>query len=132
MASAMAAFIPSGVLSWEQAEPDVQPWGEIRKYFIGETSGCRDMFSAVAKVNPGMELHPPQAHLEEEFLVILSGNARWHYEGKESPAKAGDVLYVAPWMLHGITNTGAEPLVFFVSKWIGREDPLVPKTSVRK
>ncbi len=127
MAATLPAFIPSGVLSWEQAEPDVQPWGEIRKYFVGETSGCRDMFSAVAKVSPGWEIHPPHAHLEEEFLVIMGGTGKWHYDGKEFPAKAGDTLYVAPWVMHGITNTGTEPLVFFVSKWIGRETPLVPK-----
>jgi hypothetical protein len=40
-----------------------------------------------------------------------------HLNGKDVPAKKGDVVYAAPWDFHGLTNTGSTPLTFFVVKW---------------
>jgi len=126
----LAKFLPSGVMAWDQMKSEVEPWGEIRKYHVGDTSSCRDMFSAVLHIKPGWEVHPPHRHLEEEFLVIMGGSGLWYHQDKEIPARFGDVLFTEPWALHGIKNTGTETLLFFVSKWIGRETPLVAKSEI--
>jgi mannose-6-phosphate isomerase-like protein (cupin superfamily) len=43
------------------------------------------------------------------------------------PAKAGDVLYAAPWTMHGIKNSGDEPLLYYMVKWSGKTDCGSPK-----
>ena len=42
------------------------------------------------------------------------------------PLRKGDVLYVAPWVMHGEVNTGKEPLEFFVARWAGKGVPVPP------
>jgi mannose-6-phosphate isomerase-like protein (cupin superfamily) len=50
-------------------------------------------------------------------MEITEGEGTWHLNGKDVPAKKGDVVYAAPWDFHGLTNTGSKPLTFFVVKW---------------
>lgn len=107
----------SQVISWDALEPGVGDWGEMRSHFRGESFGTTDALAAIAVVKPGQAVHPAHRHCEEEFLVITKGTGRWHLDGKDFPAKEGDVLYVEPWVMHGLVNTGDEPLTFFVAKW---------------
>ncbi|MGH7455310.1 MAG: cupin domain-containing protein [bacterium] len=68
-------------------------------------------------IKPGQEIHPPHQHAEEEFLMIIEGQGTWHLNGKTFAAHKGDVLYAAPWDMHGIKNTGKTSLSFVVWKW---------------
>jgi len=111
------APIRSGVMTWAEASSQVAQWGEMRAYFRGETYGTTSAFTAVAVIKPGESVHPAHRHAEEEFLVITEGAGRWHLDGKEFHAAKGDVLYAAPWVMHGLVNTGEVPLTFFVAKW---------------
>jgi quercetin dioxygenase-like cupin family protein len=70
----------------------------------------------VVELKAGSEPHPPHQHVDEEFLYVLEGSGTWFLNGKEIPAKTGDVLYTAPNDIHGI-RAGAAPLRFFVAKW---------------
>ncbi len=83
------------------------------------TRSLRDLLVGSVVLQPGQQLHPPHQHAEEEFLYLVSGSGRWSLEGREFPAQTGDLLYLEPWAMHGITNTGSEPLTFFVLKWNG-------------
>ena len=76
--------------------------------------------------------HRPHRHAEEEILVITEGSGTWRLDGKEFPLKKGDVLYVEPWVTHGCTNTGKEPMTFFVAKWNGMGIPLPPEPPAGK
>ena len=64
-----------------------------------------------------MEIHPPHEHAEEEYLMGLECYGTWHLMGRDFPATKGDMLYAAPWDLHGIHNTGDKPLTLVVWKW---------------
>lgn len=112
-----ASRLRSRVISWNDARSHVDNWGEMRTYFTGETYGATNVFTAVAVVKPGQSVHPAHRHAEEEFLVVGSGSGVWHLDGKEFPARKGDVLYAEPWTFHGLVNTGSEPLTFFVVRW---------------
>lgn len=92
-------------------------WGTLITYFQGETTTTKDALSAVAIIKPGMEIHPPHSHLEEEYLLILEGSGTWTLHDKDFPANTGDMLFAKPWDLHGLKNTGAIPLKFAVVKW---------------
>ncbi len=107
----------TGVMTWDQASSNAAKWGEMRTYFTGQTFGTTNMLTAIAVIKPGESVHPAHRHADEEFLVVQEGEGQWHVHGKEFPAKKGDVLYVEPWVFHGLVNTGKEPLTFFVVRW---------------
>ncbi len=108
---------PSAIISQTEAQQEDANWGTFYTYFTGETYGTKDGLAGVAVIKPGQEIHPPHEHAEEEYLMVLTGNGTWHLNGEERPATAGDMLYAAPWDIHGITNTGETPLTFVVWKW---------------
>lgn len=108
---------PSAIVSQQQAQRQDFPWGTLYTYYQGESFGTTDGLAAVAVIKPGQEIHPPHEHAEEEYLMVVEGQGTWHLKGNESPAKAGDMQYAAPWDVHGIRNTGTTPLTFVVWKW---------------
>jgi mannose-6-phosphate isomerase-like protein (cupin superfamily) len=48
-------------------------------------------------------------------------------DGKEFPAKRGDILYTEPWVHHGLTNTSSEPLSFVVVRFNGKGVAVTPR-----
>jgi hypothetical protein len=44
----------------------------------------------------------------------------WHLDGKEWLARKGDVVYAAPWTMHGLKNTGDAALTYYMVKWNGK------------
>lgn len=116
----------SGVMPWAEAKSHRDNWGEMRTYFTGETYGTTNMFTAIAVVKPGQAVHPAHRHAEEEFLVLTDGSGMWHLAGKEFPATKGDVMYVEPWVFHGLVNTSTVPLTFFVVRWNNLHVPPPP------
>ena len=123
--------LESSIVSWEKAKPIKGDWGEMRTYFRGQTRGTRDVFTAIAVVKPGQAVHEAHRHAEEEYLLINEGTGVWHLAGKQSPARKNDILYVGPWVDHGLVNTGDKPLVFTVVRFNpkGIEPPPKPDQS---
>jgi len=107
----------SAIFSQEEANADFQPWGVFHSYFQGRSIGAENILMGTASIKPGQEIHPPHAHFEEEFLMIIEGNGEWSLNGETMPAKEGDVLYAKPWDEHGVTNTGETTMIFVVWKW---------------
>ena len=114
------AVLKSRVVAWDDAQATKADWGEMRFYFRGQTHGTNDVLTAVAVVEPGKAVHRAHRHAEEEYLVVAHGSGKWLLAGKEFPAKRGDILYVEPWVYHGLTNTGQQPLVFIVVRYSGK------------
>jgi mannose-6-phosphate isomerase-like protein (cupin superfamily) len=113
-----AASEPRSVIRTQaDARREDAAWGTLYTYFQGESRGTRDGLAAVAVIRPGQEIHPPHEHAEEEYLMVLEGEGTWHLNGREQPARTGDMQYAAPWDVHGIRNTGRVPLRFVVWKW---------------
>lgn len=110
-------LLKSKIVGWDQAKPIHGDWGQMRFYFTGETGGTKDVLTAVAVVEPGKAVHKSHRHAEEEYLAIVEGTGIWSLDGKEIPAKRGDILYVEPWVYHGLKNTGDKPLTFLVVRY---------------
>ncbi len=120
IAGAVGAETPglaTGVVNSGTARTESFDWGQLITYFSGDSYAATDSLTAVAIIKPGREIHPPHVHSEEEYFMVLEGEGTWSVQGREFPAKAGDVLYAAPWDIHGISNTGTEALKFVVFKW---------------
>jgi quercetin dioxygenase-like cupin family protein len=107
----------SALIRGEDAVPTRGPWGEWRRYFRGHTHGTKDMVVLMVTVKPGQAPHPPHRHAEEEFMILADGSGTWTLDGKEIVAKKGDVVYAAPWTMHGLKNTGDAPLTYYMVKW---------------
>lgn len=109
--------LESAIITSKAAKTQHFEWGTLITYFAGETAGTKDVLSAIAIINPGMEIHPPHEHSEEEYLMVLEGKGTWTLIDKDFPAEAGDIMFSKPWDLHGLKNTGTKPLKFVVFKW---------------
>jgi mannose-6-phosphate isomerase-like protein (cupin superfamily) len=98
-------------------------WGGISIYTEdGEPScGTASVLTAELEFLPGKQLQPPHQHPDEEFQYVIAGSGTWSLNGKEFPLQTGDLMYSKPGDLHGIRNSGGEPLRFFVFKWRGLE-----------
>lgn len=128
-----SAPIPSKVISWDQARSNRGTWGEMRIHFAGDqTFANKAAFAAIAVVEPGKAVHLAHRHAEEEFLFITEGSGVWHLDGKDFPARKGDVLFVEPWVFHGLKNTGDKPLTFAVVKYEPKGVTAPPRPDDRK
>jgi len=110
-------LISSAVVTAKSAKTESAEWGNFSTYFQGETYGTRDALTGVAVIKPGQEIHPPHQHAEEEYLMVIEGEGTWHLNGNDFAAQQGDILYAAPWDVHGLKNTGKAALKFVVWKW---------------
>jgi cation diffusion facilitator family transporter len=92
-------------------------FGEQRVYFRGPTSELSVMIAGSLKLNPGMSPHPPHRHPEEEFILVAEGAGEVMVAGKTTTVGPGSMMYCESNALHGIKNTGTEPMLFFYYKW---------------
>jgi mannose-6-phosphate isomerase-like protein (cupin superfamily) len=123
--------LKSQVVRRDDARSHIADWGEMRLYFRGKTFATKDVLVAVAVVQPGKSVHKAHRHAQEEYLAVTQGTGTWSLDGKEFPAKQGDILYVEPWVYHGLTNTGDEPLTFLVIRYNGKGVKTPPKPDDR-
>ena len=126
-ANSIVNDIDTQIITKEEATVLNENWGDLIIYTDeaeASTFGTMNTLTAVAEILPGQEIHPPHQHTAEEFMYLIEGNGTWSVNGEESPAKPGDVMYAKPWDWHGITNTGDEPLKFFIMKWDNKGVPL--------
>jgi len=123
--------LKSGIVSFDDAKANQADWGEMRRYFTGETAGTKNVLTAVAIVKPGKAVHRAHRHAEEEYLILAEGSGTWSLDGKEFAAKRGDILYVEPWIYHGLTNTGTEQLIFVVVRFNSKGIKVPPRPDNR-
>lgn len=63
---------------------------------------------------PPHALLEPGSHETEETYVILEGKATMTFAHYQREVKKGDFVYLPPWCLHGIENTGEETVVVLI------------------
>lgn len=123
--------LKSGIVSFVDAQAHQADWGEMRRYFTGETAGTKDVLTAVAIVKPGKAVHLAHRHGEEEYLILAEGSGTWSLDGKAFPAKRGDILYTESWVYHGLTNTSSEQLIFVVVRFNSKGVKVPPRPDNR-
>lgn len=64
---------------------------------------------------PPHALLEPGSHETEETYVILEGRGRMTFARFQREVQKGDFVYLPPWCVHGIENTGTEPLVILIA-----------------
>jgi quercetin dioxygenase-like cupin family protein len=119
--------IATAMVRAEDAAPTRGEWGEWRRYFRGDTYGTQDMVVLAVTLKPGQAPHPPHRHAEEECMILAEGSGTWYLDGKEIVARKGDVVYAAPWSMHGLKNTDEAPLTYYMVKWNSKGVPAAAK-----
>jgi mannose-6-phosphate isomerase-like protein (cupin superfamily) len=87
-------------------------------YFEGRTDKLKSMTAGSIVLAPGMSPHPPHFHEEEEFMLVAEGTGEIVCGDETKHVAPGAMMYCAGDKLHGITNTGATPMLFYFYKWL--------------
>jgi quercetin dioxygenase-like cupin family protein len=109
--------LPSTALGPDQTTVTHEPFGDLAIYFSGPTDQVQSMTAGSLRLKPGMSPHAPHQHPEEEFMVITEGAGEISLEGKVTKVSPSSMMYCAAGTLHGIVNTGKNPLLFYFYKW---------------
>ena len=80
---------------------------------INPNAPSKNMGLVVFYIPPHAVLEPG-SHETEETYVIMEGAGTMTFGSGPRPVKKGDFVYLPPWCLHGIENTGTEMLVVLI------------------
>jgi len=86
-------------------------------YFDRPTASCDDFEMHATRLNPKLSSHAPHTHVQEEIILMLSGDAVMQIDGKKFETTTGDVIFLDSNVPHNITNTGEEPCEYFAFQW---------------
>ena len=92
----------------------------------GPTPILAAMESHVSVLSPGRCPHPPHCHIEEELLIVLSGEAEILIANGPDPTSArverlvaGSFVYYEAYQYHTIRNASSAPVIYIMFKWRG-------------
>ena len=130
-----------GALFRELARPlQPDPTHGWRPYpqFRGTTPVVGEMECHASVLSPGCSPHPPHAHLEEELLLVLDGEAELVIPSDpddQTPRLErllpGAFVYYPAYQYHTLRNPTASPVTYLMLKWRGAPDEVRPPLSTR-
>ena len=96
------------------AYPDCHGVGVRVVHPVNPKAPAKNLGLVMFYVPPHVVL-PPGSHETEETYVILEGQGKMTFARYEREVKKGDFIYLPPWCVHGIENTGTETLVILIA-----------------
>jgi uncharacterized cupin superfamily protein len=115
-----AAEVQPVLLDPNHVPSETHPFGSQRTYCDGSTAGLKSLLVGSMVLKAGEQPHPPHTHPDEEIILVTEGTGQITMNGNPSNVGPGALMYVTPNYLHGIRNTGADPLTFYFFKWIAK------------
>ncbi len=120
------------VLSALTAVSDGKPWTPY-PLIMGRTAAVGRLGAHFSLLQPGHSPHEAHAHVEEEILIVIDGDADIILpvtQTDPAPAiqrlKPGDFAYYPAYRWHTIRNSSAKPIVYLMFKWRGTSLGLTP------
>ncbi len=105
------------IVSIDDIETMVFPWGRIQWLSEPRITGTNNMTAGVVTINPskGHERHNHEGC--EEILYVTEGEGEQTVESdnklKKKKVKKGDLIHIPADTYHGTINTGTKPMVIF-------------------
>lgn len=99
------------------------PWQEFPGHFGGalskalvrpETCGARRIDFRISCYQPMAFVQEHVHQVQEQAYYVLEGEGVLTLDGRRVLMRAHDYVFVPPGVVHGFTNQGTVPLVFFV------------------
>lgn len=120
-----SSHLPGGVFPLDTPLASDEATGWKPYYcFRGQTANLRFLSCHASSLMPGRSPHPPHQHDEEEFLLILAGEANLVLPATDKTAtpdrrrmQAGDFAYYPAGFPHTIESVGKGPVNYLMLKW---------------
>ena len=120
-ASTTNAKLSDGVIGLDDLQSTDPVLGcRVFTHYNGPTDQLSGLCAGMCVLEPGSTPHPPHTHPEEEFMIVASGTGEIECDGKTTQVGPGAMMYCAGMVVHGITNTGKVPMIFYWSKWLAK------------
>ncbi len=94
--------------------PDCHGLGVRVVHPVNPQAPAKNLGLVMFYVPPHAKLEPG-SHETEETYVILKGRGRMTFARFQRDVQQGDFVYLPPWCVHGIENTGTETLVVLIA-----------------
>ena len=92
--------------------------------FNGLTAGLAPISCHASVLQSGHSPHPPHTHLEEEILLLLSGEVEIELaEGATERLQPEEFVYYPVGFAHTLKTTSPEPATYVMFKWRGSSTP---------
>jgi len=105
------------LVDWSEPKPEKTDRGERRNFFLRPTALFERFDMHVTTLNTGQVSHLPHTHVQEEIIIIKSGNVKMQIGDKFYPARAGDIIFLPTGVPHALQNTGSESTTYFAFQW---------------
>jgi mannose-6-phosphate isomerase-like protein (cupin superfamily) len=121
-AEVMSKTVTLEQLKLAEFRHDAKRVGAAGAYLEGETPASSKFVTGrfVIDAGRGKSPHPPHRHVEEEVMIVESGQAEIFCDGKTTKVGPGSVMFTTPNAPHGIVNSGDTPVVFYFIKWAAK------------
>ncbi|AGA30425.1 cupin domain-containing protein [Singulisphaera acidiphila] len=120
-AVARSQTVPLDQVKMNEYSYEGKPVGQVGVYLEGDTPRSSKFVTGRFVLEPGQTPHAPHTHVEEEVMVIESGQGEIFCDGKTTKVGPGSVMFTTPNDPHGIVNTGKTPIVFYFIKWASKD-----------
>lgn len=86
----------------------------IPRYLIDERLTGEPIHMHISVVGPGERAHPPHQHPGYEALYMFEGEGTVEIGDERSVLRAGEAIVFDPTRLHGLVNSGDQPMRYMV------------------
>jgi len=90
-------------------EEHVPEQNRTRKYLIPQEETACDVSVNILKFQPGAGIPLVETHVQHHGIYMLSGTCLWYLGNKWYQSKAGDFIWIMPFIPHSVWCTGATP-----------------------
>ncbi len=112
------------VVSWIKAPSHKADWARCGAISRTTAAPRTTSWPSLCRARQG----GPSAHARGgEYLILNEGTGTWQLGERTFPAHKSDILYVEPWVFHGLVNTGDKPLTFTVVRFNPKGVPVPPR-----
>lgn len=107
----------SFMLNWNDLQTKNTGKGYRRDFFNRATSQLNQFEMHTTALNADSVSHAPHTHIQEEIILILTGNVEMYIDGKLYKGTAGDLYFISANVPHALHNIGKEQCEYFAFQW---------------
>jgi (S)-ureidoglycine aminohydrolase len=119
---ALAPGMKSETIKWEDVTVIPTGKGSTRRFYKKPMDFLYEFEMHVTMLNQGINSHPPHTHIDDEIILIKSGNVEEVINDETKQLGPGSFVLLNGNDTHGIRNIGDGPCEYFAFRFL-REEP---------